>query len=465
MSGWPGRGIALLVAGTFFMENLDGTILVTAAPRMAGALGVAPADMNIAMTAYLVTLAVGIPASGWLAERFGARRVFGSAIAVFTVASGLCALSGSLPVLTAARVLQGLGGAMMVPVGRLVVLRTTDRRDLITAIAYLTWPGLVAPVLAPVLGGLLVTYLSWHWIFLVNLPLGAAAFCLALRMVPGGGSAARPARLDWAGFTLIGTGLAAVVPGMEHLTDGGARWALPALAAGLAVLALAVRWLRRTAHPLLDLDVLRVRTYRAATFGGSLFRTVVSAAPFLLPLLFQDAFGWSPLRTGLVVMAVFVGNIGIKPFTTALMRRFGFRPVLVGSTAGLAASFAGCAALTAATPVAVTVTVLVASGVFRSTGFTAYNSLQFADVGRDGLPAANTLAATLQQLAAGLGVAVGALLLRLGDPLARVLAGPDTGGATAYRIAFLALAVLTCVSGLEPVRLPADAGAGLSAAR
>jgi MFS family permease len=437
VSGWPGRGIALLVAGTFFMENLDGTILVTAAPRMAGSLGVAPADMNVAMTAYLITLAVGIPASGWLTERCGARPVFGCAIAVFTAASGLCALSPDLPVLTAMRVVQGLGGAMMVPVGRLVVLRTTDRRDLITAIAYLTWPGLVAPVLAPLLGGLLVTYLSWHWIFLVNLPLGVVAFCLALRMLPAAERAAHPVRLDWAG----------------------------ALAVGLGLLTAAVRHLRRTAYPLLDLGVLGVRTYRAATFSGSLFRTVVSAAPFLLPLLFQDAFGWSPLRTGLVLMAVFVGNLGIKPFTTPLMRRFGFRPVLLGSTAGLAASFAGCALLTPATPLWITALTLLASGIFRSTGFTAYNSLQFADVGRAGLAGANTLAATLQQLAAGLGVAVGALVLRLSTPLVHAVVGAGAGGAESYEVAFLVMAALTCLSGLEPVRLPADAGAGLSGAR
>ncbi|MCW2875329.1 MFS transporter [Actinacidiphila oryziradicis] len=465
MSRWPGRGIALLVAGTFFMENLDGTILVTAAPRMAGSLGVAPADMNVAMTAYLVTLAVGIPASGWLTERWGARPVFGLAIAVFTVASGLCALSPDLPVLTAMRVVQGLGGAMMVPVGRLVVLRTTDRRDLITAIAYLTWPGLVAPVLAPVLGGLLVTYLSWHWIFLVNLPLGVVALCLALRMVPAAERAADPVRLDWGGFALIGTGLAAVVLGMEYLTDGGARWGVAATALGLGLLTAAVRHLRRTPHPLLDLGVLGVRTYRAATFSGSLFRTVVSAAPFLLPLLFQDAFGWSPLRTGLVVMAVFVGNIGIKPFTTPLMRRFGFRPVLLGSTAGLAASFIGCALLTPATPLGITALTLLASGVFRSTGFTAYNSLQFADVGRAGLAGANTLAATLQQLAAGLGVAVGALVLRLSTPLVHAVVGAGAGGAESYEVAFLVMAALACLSGLEPLRLPADAGASLSGAR
>lgn len=192
MNGWPGRSLALLVAGTFFMENLDGTIIANAAPRIAESFGTAAVDVNVVMTAYLITLAVGIPASGWLAERWGARTVFCSAIAIFTLSSGLCAISVSLPMLTAMRVLQGLGGAMMVPVGRLVVLRATDRRDLVTAIAYLTWPGLLAPVLAPALGGLFVTYASWRWIFLVNLPLGAVCMVAALRMV-------RPGALAWTG--------------------------------------------------------------------------------------------------------------------------------------------------------------------------------------------------------------------------------------------------------------------------
>jgi EmrB/QacA subfamily drug resistance transporter len=465
MSGFPGRGLALLVAGTFFMENLDGTIIATAAPRMAATFHTAAVDINVVMTAYLVTLAVGIPASGWLAERWGARMIFGSAIALFTAASALCALSTSLPMLTAMRVLQGLGGAMMVPVGRLVVLRATDRRDLITAIAYLTWPGLLAPVLAPALGGLFVDYASWRWIFLVNLPLGVVALLAALRMVSAVRRPVDHNRPDWVGFTLTGAGLAAVVLGMEHLGGGSLAVPLGILVLGLGLLAASVFHLRRTANPLLDLDTLRIPTYRAATVGGSLFRTMVSAAPFLLPLMFQSAFGWGPLRAGLMVIAVFVGNVGIKPFTTPLMRWLGFRSVLLGSTAGLAATFAGCALLSASTPVWVTVPVLLASGVFRSTGFTAYNSLQFADVGRERMPPANTLAATVQQLAAGLGVAVGALVLRLSGPTASALFG--AGGSHLdrevgpYRIAFLALALLTCLSGAHAFRLSPDAGSAI----
>jgi EmrB/QacA subfamily drug resistance transporter len=462
VSGWPVRALALLVAGTFFMENLDGTIIANAAPRIAESFGTAAVDVNVVMTAYLITLAVGIPASGWLAERWGARTVFCSAIAIFTLASGLCAISVSLPMLTVMRVLQGLGGAMMVPVGRLVVLRATDRRDLVIAIAYLTWPGLLAPVLAPALGGLFVTYASWRWIFLVNLPLGAVCMVAALRMVRAGERPAGRARLDWVGFALTGAGLAAVVLGMERLGDGAPAVPSLILAVGFGLLAVAVIHLRRTAHPLLDLRTLRIRTYRATTVGGLVFRTMVSAAPFLLPLMFQDAFGWSPLRAGIVVIAVFVGNVGIKPLTTPLMRRFGFRPVLLASTAGFSATFVGCALVSGSTPLWITVPVLVASGIFRSTGFTAYNTLQFADVGHEQMSAANTLAATGQQLAAGLGVAVGALILRLSGPAASTLFDDGGSGAAGpYRVAFLVLAVLSCASCVEALRLDPDAGSAI----
>jgi EmrB/QacA subfamily drug resistance transporter len=457
---WAGSGLALLVAATYFMENLDGTIIATAAPRMAHMFHTSAESIGVVMTAYLVAVAIGIPASGWLAERWGARRIFALAITVFTVASVLCALSDSLPLLTGMRVLQGLGGAMMVPVGRLIVLRNTDRRDLVTAIAYLTWPALLAPVVAPVLGGLFVTYASWRWIFLVNLPLGVACLIAELRMVATTQPGEEKVPLDWLGFLLTGTGLAVLVLGMEEVGGGGglAR-PLVALALSAVLLAASVRHLRRAARPLLDLrTTLQVGTYRASTLSGSIYRTMVSAAPFLLPLMFQDAFRWSPLRTGLMVIAVFVGNVGIKPATTPLMRRFGFRPVVLVSTAGLAVSFASCAALSSDTPPWMTAPALLASGVFRSTGFSAYNSLQFADVDSDILPAANTLAATAQQLAAGLGVAVAALVLRGAQALPGV-SGHSTGP---YRVTWLVMVVITCLSGWQIFKLPSDAG---SAAR
>ena len=456
MSRWGGRGLALLVAGTFFMENLDGTIIATAAPRMAASFGVPAVQIGAAMTAYLVTIAVGIPASGWLADRFGTRAIYGSAIVVFTVASALCAASDSLALLIGMRVLQGIGGAMMVPVGRLAVLRGTDKSDLIRAIAYLTWPALIAPILAPALGGVITEYTSWRWIFLLNVPLGVIALGFTLRMVPRD-RAPNMSTLDWIGFLLTGASLAGLVFGAQWLSADRVDWlgVGVALGIGLAAGVLAGWHLRRARNPLMDLGALRVHTYRVSAVGGSIFRAVIFAVPFLLPLLFQDAFGWGPVKSGLVVVAVFAGNLGIKPFTTPLLHRFGFRWMLLASLAGAILSLVGCGLITAGTPLWLTCLVLLLSGVFRSSGFTVYNTIQFADIDRAEFASANTLSATTQQLAAGLGVAAGVLALRAGSLL-------TAGGG--YTVAFLILAgcLVFCVA--ETLRLAPDAGRAVSRA-
>jgi EmrB/QacA subfamily drug resistance transporter len=459
------RPIALLVAGAFFMENLDGTIIATAAPRMAHSFGVRPVDVNVVITAYLLTLAVLIPVSGWLADRYGARTVFGTAIAVFTTASGLCAVSGSLGELTVMRVLQGVGGAMMVPVGRLVVLRSTKKIDLIDAMAYLTWPALAAPVLAPAVGGVLTTYASWRWIFVINLPLGVVALIFALRMVPNVPNAGH-AKLDWLGFVWTGVGLTAVVYGLERATADNVAWALvgAAVGIGLVLLAIAVRHLRRAAHPLLDLSALRIPTFRTMMVGGSTYRLAIGAVPFLLPLMFQDEFGWSPVKSGLLVIFVFIGNIGIKPTTGPLLRRLGFRAVLIGAAVAGAVTLALCAFVTAGTPLPLIAVLLLASGSFRSIGFTAYNTIAFADVSNDGLSSANTLASTAQQLTMGLGVAAGALALRAGSPIGARLAVGDPAHRP-YAVAFLLIALIAVVSVFDSVRLPANAGAAINPGR
>jgi EmrB/QacA subfamily drug resistance transporter len=286
--------VALLVAGTFFMENLDATIIATAAPSIGTSLGVDSASVAITVTAYLVSVAVLIPLSGWLTERYGSRRVFLSAIVLFTLASALCAASSTLVELAGFRVLQGVGGAMMVPVGRLTVLRGTSKDELVRAIALLTWPALVAPVIAPLLGGVLATYASWRWIFLINLPLGALAFGAGYRLLdherPN-----RPPALDATGLVLVGVGLGSMVGASSLLSSRSPNWLLGVLTggAGALIVVAAVRHLRSTAHPLLDLSVLRIQTMRLAHAGGGVFRMTVSAVPFLLPLLFQDVFGWS----------------------------------------------------------------------------------------------------------------------------------------------------------------------------
>jgi EmrB/QacA subfamily drug resistance transporter len=446
--------ITLLVAGTFFMENLDGTILSTAAPSVARSLGVASPAISVAITAYLLTLAVLIPLSGWLTQRLGGRPVFVVAIAVFTISSILCAFSVSLPELVVMRVLQGIGGAMMVPVGRLMVLRVTEKKDLIRAFAWLTWPALAAPVVAPLIGGLITTYASWQWIFLINVPLGVIAFIAALRLIPKGREAA-PAPLDWWGLVLTCGGLGALVYLGSLLSGAVSSWVevLVFAIAGVALTAAAIWHLLRTPHPLLDLRALRVETFRVTHAGGSLFRMTISAIPFLLPLLFQDAFGWTPVESGAVVLFVFVGNLAIKPVTTPLLVRFGFRPVLIYSSLGAAASMALMAFIGSATPVLVIAALLLFSGVVRSIGFTGYNTIAFADIRPDGMTAANTVSSTIQQVAAGFGVTVGAVALRAGQ-----LIDSSPASLTPYRVAFITIAVITLVATLEAVRLDRRAG-------
>jgi EmrB/QacA subfamily drug resistance transporter len=454
---WSPR-LALLVAATFFMEFLDGTVLTTAIPNIAADFHVPAADVNITMTAYLLTVAMGIPFSGWLAERLGARRVFCLAIAVFTIASLACSLSQDLTTLTLSRVAQGFGGAMMVPVGTLLVLRGTPKADLLRATAFLVWPGLLAPVLAPLVGGALTTYLSWHWIFLINLPLGVAAFIAALRLVPAtSGDPGR--RLDWLGLFLTTVGVGALVVGLELVSaHPGTPWAALSAGSGAVFVACAVLWMRRTGNPLFDLGVFSTRTFRAMATGGFVYRLTISSVPFLLPLMFQTGFGWSPLHAGAMVAAVFIGNIGIKPATTPLIRRFGFRAMLVFASIASAATFAVCALLTAETPQALTFALLICSGAFRSIGFSAYASVQYADIAPAQLTSANTVSATLVQLATGTGIAVGALLIRVFDGLGTF--PDDTAGP--FRGAFLAMAVLMLASTADSLFLPRHAGAEVS---
>jgi EmrB/QacA subfamily drug resistance transporter len=450
------RPLALLVAGTFFMEILDGTIIATAAPAMAADLGVAAVDINVAITAYLVTIAVGIPVSGWLTDRFGGRRILLLAIATFTVASVLCAASGTLGMLVVARIIQGVGGAMMVPVGRLVVLRATAKRDLLDATAYLTWPALLAPVLAPALGGWIVSVASWPWIFLINVPLGVVAFVVASRIVPRG-RASSIGPLDWVGFLLSAGFLLCLLVGVELVGASSEVAATALVAVTAAALVLAVvcwRWLRQTAHPLLRFGALREPSFRAGNVGGSAYRMVISAAPFLLPLMFQVGFGWSPVLAGSLVVLLFVGNLGIKPATSPLIRRFGFRAVLIVSIGAGAIVFGLIATLSAASPLPVVVALLLLSGAFRSIGFSAYNSLQFADIHPSRMSDANTLSSTLQQVAAALGIALGAVIVRLADSYL----GPTALPAWPYSVAFLVLALLMVWPLVGAIRLHRGAG-------
>jgi EmrB/QacA subfamily drug resistance transporter len=444
------RNTALLVAGCFFMEMLDGTIVTTATPQIGKSLHAPPASVGLVVTAYLLTLGVLIPLSGWLTRRFGNRAIFLTAIALFTLASIGCASSVSLGMLVGMRVIQGAGGAMMVPVGRNMVVSMADKRDLLKVTSYVVWPGLIAPVIAPLAGGLITTYASWHWMFLINVPLGIVAFTVATRLIENLPGTGVRAPLDWLGVLLTCAGLGGLTYA-AHLVSDANPPAAETIAFGtgsLILLFLAIVHLRRTPHPLLNLRTLRVHTFRITQRGGTLYYLVCGAMPFLLPLEFQTQFGWSPVKSGAVTLFIFVGNVGIKPATTPLINRFGFRAFLIASTAGTATVVALLALITASTPIPLIALLAMAQGVFRSTGMTTYSTVGFADTPPEDVRDASTLLATTQALATGLSVAVATVLLRIGG---------GTGRA-AYITAFLVLAAIALGPAVEAVRMRRDAG-------
>ncbi len=446
--------LALLVGGAFFMELLDGSIVNTALPAIARAFGTDPVGLNPAVSAYLLTVAVFILPSAWLADRYGPRRVFTFAIALFTAGSLLCALAWSPASLVAARIVQGVGGAMMVPVGRLAVLRSTPKPDLLRAIAILTWPGLTAPVLGPPLGGFIVQYFSWHWIFLINLPLGALGLVLAWRLVPQLHEAVRRP-FDGLGFALGATLCVVLTLLLEALGEGGASaYTLGLLAAATLGLGLGfARHIGRAEHPLVSPAPLAIGTFSVTLWGGSAMRTLISAMPFLLPLLFQLGFGMDPFRAGLMVLVLFAGNVGMKPGTSWVLRRFGFRTVLLGNGLLQAATMACFALLPAAAPTPLVVALLVLCGASRSLQFTALNALAFADMPQPLMGAANTMFSALFQFSVGMGVAVGAVALRLaGTP-----GEPATLGA--FHGAFAIVAGLMALSSLSGLLIAPDAAA------
>ncbi|HEY4224792.1 MAG TPA: MFS transporter [Pseudolysinimonas sp.] len=458
------RALPLLVAGCFFMENLDATIVITAVPSIAEDLGVTAASVGVTITAYVMTVAVLIPLSGWLADRFGVRRLLLASIAIFTIASAACALSPDLLILVLARILQGVGGAMMVPVGRLTVLRVTEKKDLVRTVAVLTWPALAAPIIAPLLGGLLTTLLSWHWIFLVNLPLGVVGLLVGARILPrrDPADADGPARAapDWVGLILTCVGIGSVVGAAALVTAEHVDLVLVIVlgVAGAVLLALAIRHLLRTPRPFVDLRLLRTRSFGVAVGGGSVYRLVISAIPFVVPLLLQRVFGWSPVEAGAAVLFLFAGNLGIKPTTTWMLNAAGFRRVMIASHLAGAACLVGMAFFRETTPIVVILAVFVISGAARSTGFTAYNTITYAEIEPVDMTGANVLDATVQQLAVGFGVALSAISIALGHSLA---ASADPTNAIPYDITFVALAVVLLASTIPAWRLPGSAGAAL----
>lgn len=455
--------VALIVAGAFFMEYIDSTVIATALPMMAKTFAVNPVALSIGLTAYLLTLAVFIPVSSWVADRFGTRTVFTSAMSIFTLASVLCGLCNGMGEFVAARVLQGIGGAMMVPVGRFVVLRTTEKKDLINAIALLTWPALAAPILGPPLGGFICTYWSWRWIFLLNVPLGLLGILAAFVLMPNIRSEERRP-FDPIGFLLTGSALACVMYGVDRIGDVDRIWSLPVMLLLFGVLlgVASVRHLRRHPTPVIDLWPMRVPTFAATTWGGSLFRMTISTAPFLVPLMLQVGFGLSALASGGLTLWIFIGNFGMKVVTTPILRRFGFRTTLVVNGAATAMSILVCAFLLPTTPGWLLAAVLCFGGLCRSMQFTAISSLSFADIPPDRMSGASSFGSLIQQMSLGMGVAAGALALHV----AMAIHGHGGEPVTAdFHLAFVLLAVVAALGLISFLRLEPFAGADVSGHR
>jgi EmrB/QacA subfamily drug resistance transporter len=455
------RRIALLVAAAMFMNLLDGTVIATALPSMARAFGTSAVNLNIGITAYLLAVAVCIPASGWIAERFGARLVFSSAIAIFVAASVVCGFARTLPVFVAARIIQAIGGALMTPVGRLVVLKTTPKHGLMRAMSMMVWPALVAPILGPPVGGYITTYLGWPWIFFLNVPLGVAAIIAAVVLFPDDRPEAQQP-FDALGFTLVGAACFTLMFGLDLIGQPktSAVFIIGLIAAGALLFALAIRHLLTTPNPLLQLAALRIPTFSVSMLGGSISRLAIGASPFLLPLMFQIGFGLSAATSGLLVLWLFAGNLGMKSLTTPLIRRFGFRSVLVWNGLLTSISILVCAALMPQTPIAIIVIVLFLGGASRSLQFTAFSSIQFADVPPEQMNGANTLSATMMQLSAGVSVALGALVLRASSYAHGHLGAIPT--IADFHLAFIIIAAVAVLAIIDVIKLPHNAAHAVS---
>jgi EmrB/QacA subfamily drug resistance transporter len=453
--------VAAIVACAFFMETLDSTVIVTALPRMADAFGSSPVRLSLGLTAYIITLAIVIPASGWIADRLGTRNVFCAAIGIFTVASVLCGFSNLVTEFVLARILQGVGGAMMSPVGRLVVLRSTERTDLVRVMNFVTLPGLIGPIIGPPVGGFITTYLSWRYIFFLNVPVGLLGMALVFSLIRNFyGVTRRP--FDIVGFALNGAALATLIYGMDLLGHRGVgRDGIVLVAVGLALGVVAVRYALRARHPLVDLSALRVGSFRAVNAGGSFFRMAISGPTFLLPLLFQVGLGMTAFASGLLLLVHAGGDFAAKLVTMRFIRGFGFRAVLIGTTFVFAATIGACAFFTAATPLWVILPLLFISGVCRSLQMTSQTSFQFAEISSESVTAASTLSSALLQIVRAIGVAAAAAVLSLSVALR---GGGDLGLAD-FRVGFIAVAVVALGSLFWYLPLHPASGAELSGHR
>src|ERR1044072_7733589 len=453
------RLVPLIVAVALFMENMDATIIATSLPAIAADIGANPLALQLAITSYLLSLAVFIPASGWTADRFGARTVFRAAIAIFVIGSIGCAFANSLSGFVIARIVQGMGGAMMTPVGRLVLIRSIDKRKLVDAMAWVTMPALVGPVIGRPGGGCVSTYATWHWIFLINVPIGLVGIVLATRYIEDVRLEGLE-RFDLVGVVLAGAGIAGLAFGLSVAGLGLVPPVLVAsfVAVGAVFMTAYVFQARQTAAPVLDFSLARIPTFRANVVGGSLFRLGIGALSFLLPLMLQLGFDYTPLQSGLATFSAAVGAFAMKAFAAPIIRRFGFKRILVFNGLIASAFTAACALVTPSTPFFAMTVVLLIGGFFRSLQFTATNTIAYAGVEAPRMSHATPLGSSPQQLSIAAGVAVGALCVEL----ALQVKGGGVITAADFRPAFLVIGTIAASSAILFWSLPPDAGASIA---
>ena len=441
------------------MQTLDSTILGTALPAIGRSFGLDPVRLHLAMTSYLIALAVFMPMSGWVADRFGTRNVFRLAVIVFVGSSIGCGAAQSVGELVGMRVLQGLGGAMMMPVARLALLRSVPKSSLVIAMTWVTVPALLGPVVGPPLGGLIVTYASWPWIFWLNVPIGAVGIVLATLFFEDV-RANDVAKFDWAGFALSGMAIAGLLFGFELAPHadrfGWTGYAL--LGGGIAASAAYVRHAFRHPAPIIDLRLMAISTFNVSVVSGTLFRFGIGAIPFLLPLMLQQAFGKTALSTGLITFAAAAGAMSMKFVAPRVLARSGFRTVLVWNTVLASISIAACALFSSTTPAWVMISVLFVGGFFRSLQFTALNAVAFADLDERQMSRATGFTAMMQQVSLSVGVSVAALSLTLTS----TLRGVAEANTVDYALAFLVVAIFMLLSLISCTRLAPDAGAAVS---
>jgi EmrB/QacA subfamily drug resistance transporter len=457
------RTTALIIASALFMEQLDSTVLATALPTMARSFQVSPIHMSAALTSYMLGLAIFIPASGYFADRYGARRIFRLAIAIFTVGSILCGQAMNLPFLVAARLFQGMGGAMMVPVGRLVLLRSVAAENLVEAMSWFTVPALIGPVLGPPVGGFIVTYLSWRWIFYLNVPFGILGIYLATRFIDDIREL-RVRAFDLPGFILSSIALSCLMYGLEMASRGGgeSRWVTAAILGVGAVTGVGYwRHARGSGHPILEFRLMRVPSFGISVVSGALTRITAGAMPFLLPMMMQLGFGFTAARSGMITVTGALGSFLMKMLTAPILRRFGFRNTLIWNGLIATSLIAVFAAFRPGWPMSAIYAVLLVAGFFQSLQFTALNTIAYADIPQARMSSATSFYATFQQMLLSVGICVSSALLAL----SMAIAGHPGPHLSDFTVAFLGVTAISIFASPVCARLPRNAGSAMTGHR